>query len=804
MTNPAIGSGSPTTLTPSRAIPIPRMSAACTAAMTRRTATLDPTSAQRGRGVALSRLRISFSRCWTSGIEANTPSCISAMARMLGTKNETPFSCCVCSASGLTVSSGDAPESCRFAAITSPVAICWIASEVFARRGSVTTVTSLGSGCWPGCAASITADRPFGMTRMPSTSPRSIRDFASSNVPSFSSTGAFASNAARSAAAVAEPSWSTHASWYCAPPPAKIVPNRITKTIGKARVQNRAARSRTKLLRLARLSARSARMIRGPSGAGRLVAQRAAGELEEHVLEARPPDHEVRGLGAGAARQFEERGDRRRDVAGEQDDLVLLVHHPRNGGQRLELLLVRRPCATEMHAAFAEPAPDQLLGRAAVEDAAVVHDREPVAQRLGLLHVVGRHQDRATLALQAPDDGPQALARRRVEPGRRLVEEHHLGIVHQGECDRQALPLAAGEVLRLRVALLAQLEVLEQALDGLVAGVERAEQREQLRHGELRVERRGLQLHADPVLDRRRGVAYVHAEDVDRAGVRRVQPLDHLHRRRLARAVRAEQAEDLALRYLEADAIDRLDVAVRLEHVVDRDHRVLPGATEHAQRVEPSGGVRRERESVQRAAPPEPFEPFEPFAPFGRFESEVVPSRRARARRMPSANVKPSGLSARSASCRPSRSVTGFRTPPSSVAAVVVRSRSRRCGAFSSRYAANSRSSVPRTFSPSGPSFLSVFSTSGGGIDLGSSASGPKIARRTPLNARFGPPSSRKAAPPAVPSTLAGSRRSRAGMSTAARPAASSRTSSSSRPSRAARTSARAAFVRAPTRSSPS
>ena len=54
--------------------------------MIRRRTTLVPTSVQRGSGVALRRLRICFSRCSTSGMAPKTPSCISAMARMLGTK----------------------------------------------------------------------------------------------------------------------------------------------------------------------------------------------------------------------------------------------------------------------------------------------------------------------------------------------------------------------------------------------------------------------------------------------------------------------------------------------------------------------------------------------------------------------------------------------------------------------------------------------------------------------------------------------------------------------------------------------
>ena len=65
---------------------MPTMSTVCTAAISRRMSTLLLTSVARESGVAETRLRISFSRCATSGIEAKMPSCISAMARMLGTK----------------------------------------------------------------------------------------------------------------------------------------------------------------------------------------------------------------------------------------------------------------------------------------------------------------------------------------------------------------------------------------------------------------------------------------------------------------------------------------------------------------------------------------------------------------------------------------------------------------------------------------------------------------------------------------------------------------------------------------------
>ena len=51
----------------------------------------------------------------------------------------------------------------------------------------------------------------------------------------------------------------------------------------------------------------------------------------------------------------------------------------------------------EAHRPLVEVPVDELPHGARLEDPAVVHDREPVAQDLGLLHVVGREEDRPSL-----------------------------------------------------------------------------------------------------------------------------------------------------------------------------------------------------------------------------------------------------------------------------------------------------------------------------------------------------------------------------------------------------------------------
>ena len=49
----------------------------------------------------------------------------------------------------------------------------------------------------------------------------------------------------------------------------------------------------------------------------------------------------------------------------------------------------------ELDGALLEALRDELLDRPHLEDAAVIHDREAIAEELGLLHVVRRQQHRA-------------------------------------------------------------------------------------------------------------------------------------------------------------------------------------------------------------------------------------------------------------------------------------------------------------------------------------------------------------------------------------------------------------------------
>ena len=82
---------------------------------------------------------------------------------------------------------------------------------------------------------------------------------------------------------------------------------------------------------------------------------------------------------------------------------------------------------------------------------------EPVAELVGLLEVLGREEHRRAALVDPPHLVPDREPARRVEPGRGLVEEQHLGLVDErrGEVEpplhpaRVALDAAVGRVLEL-------------------------------------------------------------------------------------------------------------------------------------------------------------------------------------------------------------------------------------------------------------------------------------------------------------------------------------------------------------------
>ena len=200
---------------------------------------------------------------------------------------------------------------------------------------------------------------------------------------------------------------------------------------------------------------------------------------------------------------------------------------------------------------------------------AAVHDRDDVAEVVGLLHVVRGQQDRAALGLDRPDQLPEVVARLRIEAGRRLVEEQDARVVGEGDREQQALHLAAGELAVVAVGDLLERAGPDQLVDVAPARVQAREQGERLAHRQEVLERRLLELDAGlrAKLRAERLAAIQHL-----AGRRLRDALHHLDGRGLAGAVRAEQPEALSFGDRERNAVDGAHAGILLDEFADFEH----------------------------------------------------------------------------------------------------------------------------------------------------------------------------------------------------------------------------------------
>ncbi len=107
---------------------------------------------------------------------------------------------------------------------------------------------------------------------------------------------------------------------------------------------------------------------------------------------------------------------------------------------------------------------NQLLGRPDVDDPSSIDDGDAIAQSLRLFHQVRRQEHglaaRADTAHQFPDRSTGL----RIESRRQLIEKDQLRVVDERKCDEQPLLLPARQRHEPGIALVAQAELLEQAV----------------------------------------------------------------------------------------------------------------------------------------------------------------------------------------------------------------------------------------------------------------------------------------------------------------------------------------------------
>src|SRR5258708_4891574 len=215
--------------------------------------------------------------------------------------------------------------------------------------------------------------------------------------------------------------------------------------------------------------------------------------------------------------------------------------------------------------------PLEAVGGVLADDLTVVHDRQAVAEDVGLIHVVGRQEDGDAFGAQAAHLVPDARSALWIQTGGRLIEDQQAWPVHHAYRDVQPAPLPAGVRLHQSVSKPSQVQPPDQlagALRGLrpAHAIEPPLQNQDLAPGSSRLRAAFLADVSDLRAHLPRLAPQIEAADrgVAAAGVQ--QRGEHAHGGRLAGAVGAEEAKDLAGADLEVHAAHGLDgFAARLE-----------------------------------------------------------------------------------------------------------------------------------------------------------------------------------------------------------------------------------------------
>ena len=165
----------------------------------------------------------------------------------------------------------------------------------------------------------------------------------------------------------------------------------------------------------------------------------------------------------------------------------------------------------------------------------------------------------------------------RIEADHRLVDHDHFRAMHKRARDDQLLAHAMAVALHELVRPLLEVEQREQLSRSVldlrsVLVVESRDELEELRARQLFVDERAVGNEPELALRGDRIVDDIDAADVDGAARRPSNSGDHPQRRRLAGAIGTEEAEQLALRHFQVDAVDGGEFPVPFRQVRELDH----------------------------------------------------------------------------------------------------------------------------------------------------------------------------------------------------------------------------------------
>ena len=198
------------------------------------------------------------------------------------------------------------------------------------------------------------------------------------------------------------------------------------------------------------------------------------------------------------------------------------------------------------------------------------HDhRDAVGEELRFVHVVGGEQHGHAERRQVLDHFPRLVTGRGVKAGRRLVEEQQFWIADEGNRDVQPALLAAGELEDAEVALLFEAHQIDHFIHWPRMRIKGGVHRDRLAHGQIPINARGVQHDPDAALQLRPLTAGIHSEYADVAVVAGPVALENLDRGGLARTVRAQQREHLAVADRQVDTPDNRRARVGLHQAVN-------------------------------------------------------------------------------------------------------------------------------------------------------------------------------------------------------------------------------------------
>jgi hypothetical protein len=325
-----------------------------------------------------------------------------------------------------------------------------------------------------------------------------------------------------------------------------------------------------------------------PPGVGTAVAAGGggvvAGQREEHLVKGRLAQRRVLWRDAGRLQAAQRHGQSPWAVRRREDHPGVALVEGRGWLTAVPQCLQHPTTVGGCDPQLDHRAADAVLelgSGALTHEPAVVDDRDPVGELVGLLQVLGGQQHRRARVDQVADQRPQVVAAGGVQAGGGLVQEQHPGAADQGGGQVQAAAHPPGVGLDLPVGHVYQVNALEDfagAPSRWTASqpIEPADHLDVLPAGEVVVNGGGLARQADPGAHARRVGAHVDAGDAGGARVRCQQGGEDPDESGLAGAVGAQQGMDGPGPHGQAQLVQRTDLAaVGLDQPLGLDDGVV-------------------------------------------------------------------------------------------------------------------------------------------------------------------------------------------------------------------------------------